>query len=406
MHLSGLAVLGLVASGCAAGGGTSEGPATPSIEAPLPGDNYAIVYESGTGIAIRDTRAGTDRTARAGTGDVVATAASVTGGKVAVARRSPDGTEVVVIDAPSGTVTEIPQAAGGEQYTLAWSSDGALVGVGVQGTTSGVFLLGADGVARSMGCSASDRIEAWRSPSQAVVHDDRNFYTVRTSDCATLARFTKVGHPGATFAPNGLRVAYYQDRPVQREGAGTVQVPELWIARHDGNGATKIADFQSRPSGHAWAPDGSKLVYAVESRRWANTSHLVVYDIPSAEYSFIAEEKDLGVPSDFGACWSPDGRRFAHERLYSRSTGTRQYSTRQIVVRAGEAESVIFDEIVDLPPSAIRARGGPTCRWVSARHVLVSTGNGDHVIDADDGDTYRVESGRRVLGVAVFERDN
>jgi hypothetical protein len=43
---------------------------------------------------------------------------------------------------------------------------------------------------------------------------------------------------------------------------------------------------------------------------------------------------------------------------------------------------------------------------VSARHVLVSTGSGDHIIDPDDGDTYRVESGRRVLGVAVFERDN
>jgi DNA-binding beta-propeller fold protein YncE len=405
-RISGLVVAGLLASGCAAGSGAPAGAAAPAVDAPLPGDNYAIVYESGAAIGVRDTRTGSDRPALAGTGEVLATAASATDGRVAVAQRTPAGTTVSVIDAASGSVAEVPDAAGGEQYTLVWSSDGTLLGIGVRGGTSGVFLLGADGVARSMGCSASDRIEAWRSPSQAVVHDDRNFYTVRTSDCATLARFTKVGHPGATFAPNGKRVAYYQDQPVQRQGGGTVQVRELWIAEHDGNGATKIADFRSRPRDHAWAPDGSKLVYEVESRRWANTSHLVVYDIPTAEYTFIAEEKDLGVPTDFAACWSPDGRRFAHERLYSRSTGTQQYSTRQVVVRTGESESVVFDEIVNQPPSTVRARGGPTCRWVSARHVLVSTGNGDRVIDADDGDTFRVEAGRRVLGAAVFEQGN
>jgi hypothetical protein len=403
-----LAVLctGVIATACASGGPGPDATAAPAVVAPLPGDNYALVYAAGDRIGLHDTRTGNDRDAVMGVAEVLAVAVSRGGGRVAIAYAGGDGNRVAAVDAATGAVTEIPQAAGGEEYTLAWSMDGTHLGVGVRGATSGVFWLGPDGAVHSMGCSASDGIEAWRSPTQAVVQDERNFYTVRASDCGTLARFTKVGHPGATFADNGRRVAYYQNRQVRQQGGGTVAVPELWIAGHDGNGATKIADFQSRPANHAWSPDGAKLAYEVESRRWANTSHLVVYDVATAEFAFIAEEKSLGVPSDFGACWSGDGRRLAHERLYSRSTGTRQYSTRQVVVRDGETEHVIFDELVNLPPATIRAQGGPGCRWLGDRYVLVPSRTGYRVIDADDGEAYTAASDWHVLGATVFRQED
>jgi hypothetical protein len=198
-------------------------------------------------------------------------------------------------------------------------------------------------------------------------------------------------------------VAFYQDRSVQftnREGPQIV--PELWIASFDGAGARVVADFQSRPRNSVWAPNAGRIVYEVVSRRWANTTHLVAYDIQGDAFSYVAEEKSLGVPNDFGACWSPDSRRFAHDRTYARSTGTQAYTTRQVVVRDGTNEQVVLDEVIDLPPAQVVANRPALCQWMGPGDLLIETRRGHRVVDVGDGEVFEVPGDRRVLAVVGF----
>jgi len=226
---------------------------TPIVTGPLPGDNYAYVYQMGDAIRRHDTRTGADVPVVAGVGDVMLAVASPSGSRVAVAFRQGQESRVVAIVTETGSVTQVAHSDPGATYTMAWSLDGSALGVGVRldGSGGGVRVLDPDGTVRDVGCRASNRFEAWRSSSQAIVHDDANFYTVSTGDCATLATFGKAGKKDMAYAPNGRRVAFYQDRSVQftnREGPQIV--PELWIASFDGVGARVVADFQKIGRAH------------------------------------------------------------------------------------------------------------------------------------------------------------
>jgi hypothetical protein len=392
----------LFAAACAA---RPEAEPTPVVTGPLPGDNYAYVYQTGDAIRRHDTRTGTDELVVAGVGELLLAVASPSGSRVAVALRQSQGSRVVAIETETGSVTEVADDGQEATYTMAWSRDGDALGVGVRfdGGGGGVRVLDADGVVRDIGCRASNRFEAWRSSSQAIVHDDANFYTVSTEGCATVATFGKTGKRDIAYAPNGRRVAFYQDRSVQFTNRERPQiVPELWIASFDGAGARVVADFQSRPRNSVWAPNAGRIVYEVVSRRWANTTHLVAYDIQGDAFSYVAEEKPLGVPNDFAACWSPDSRRFAHDRTYARSTGTQAYTTRQVVVRDGTNEQVVLDEVIDLPPAQVVANRPDSCQWMGPEHLLIATRRGHRVVDVGDGEVFEVPGDRRVLAVVGF----
>jgi dipeptidyl aminopeptidase/acylaminoacyl peptidase len=265
-----------------------------------------------------------------------------------------------------------------------------------------VFVLEADGTTRNVGCRAANGFEAWRSASEAIVHDGVNYYTIRITDCGTLATFSRAGKSNIRFAANGSRVSYFVDREAQfRNRAGTEVIPELWIAGHDGSGARKVADYQGRPQNARWSPDGRRIAYEVVSLRWANTLHVITYEVASESFSYIAEEKQLGVPSDFGVCWSPDGRRFAHDRLYARSTGAQPYTTRQVVVREGEVERVVFDEVIDEPAARVAADRPARCRWTDATHVLLDTRRGQRIVDVAGENVHQFPPAQRVLGLRV-----
>jgi len=256
-----------------------------------------------------------------------------------------------------------------------------------------------------MGCQAATGFVAWRSAADAVVEDAANFYLVRAEDCATVGRVQKAGMTDPEYARAGNRLSYYQDRWVRLvNGEQPENIPELWIAAADGTRARVIADYQSRPRRSHWSPDGGKIVYEVASRRWVNTTHLVTYEPGTNEYEYIAKETQLGVPNDFSACWSPDGRRFAHDRTYARRSGVQSYTTRQVVVREGTTEKVVFDEVVDLPQAQVVADPPDRCRWMGTGTLLVSTRKGQRVVGVDDGETYAVPPDRRLLAVEVFER--
>lgn len=384
-------------------GGAPE--TAPSVTGPLPGDNYAIVYSSAGDLRHVDTRTGRDRPLVRGVDEVLRAEPTASGGAVGFAYRQGDSTRAVAVDTETGVVTDVHVGSGTAEYTMAWSPDGRRLGVGVRGGSVDGIREVASGTVRDIGCRAANGFTAWRSRSQAVVDDPVNFYTVATTDCATIATASKVGKIDPQYAASGTRMAYYQHRSVRIANRSEPDViPELWIADHDGGAARVISDYQSRPRNDVWAPDGERIVYEVVSRRWANTTHLITYAVAANEYSYIAEQKPLGVPNDFNACWSPDSRRLAHDRTYARSTGAQAYTTRQVVVRRGATERVVLDEVIAEPQSAVVAASTERCRWVGPRHLLVSTRDGQRVVDVEDGEIHAIPADRRALAVKAFDR--
>jgi hypothetical protein len=387
---------------CAPGGPPETAP---TVTGPLPGDNYAIVYYTGAAVRHLDTRTGRDRPIVNDVDGLLLAEASASGSVVGIAYRRGDSTRVVAVDTETGAVTDVHAGAGTAEYTMAWSSDGRRLGVGVQSDRIDGIRQVESGTVRDVGCRAANGFAAWRSRSQAIVHDRLNFYAVAESDCATLATVSKAGKIDPRYALSGTRMAFYRNRSVTYANRPQADiVPELWIADYDGSAERVISDYQSRPRDGVWSPDGERIVYEVVSRRWANTTHLVTYAVTSNDYSYIAEETSLGVPNDFNACWSPDGRRIAHDRTYARSTGAQAYTTRQVVVRRGTTERVVLDEVIAEPQAVVVAAVTDPCRWVGPRHLLVSTRDGQRVVDVDDGEAHAIPADRPTLAVRVFDR--
>jgi hypothetical protein len=404
--------IAVMATACASGGsGEAERATAPASEA-----GHAYVYQSGEAIYRRDTRAGTDEPVIRNVGAVLAAAASSSGRQLAVAFRSGGSTRVVAVDNETGSITDVHEGPAGTVYTLAWSSGGDLLGVGFQHASGGgVKLLDASGTVRDIGCEASDRIIGFRSSSEAIASDGTDFYTVRSQDCGTLATVARLGKSDLEFAPNGRRVAYYRQRTITFTNRPQPEViKELWIARHDGRGERLVADYQSRPQNAEWSANGDIIAYEVVSRRWTNTLHVVMYDVPGNTYIYEAEEKELGVPSDFNVCWSPDNHRIAHERTYARVGQAQTYTTRHVVVRGqlgspprprrqASDEKVVFEELIGEEPSGMRAdQGFAPCQWIGRHHLLISTRKGQRVIGVDDGTAQEFPADRRVLAAAAL----
>jgi hypothetical protein len=404
--------IAVMATACASGGsGEAE-----SAAAPAPGAGHAYVYQSGEAIYRQDTRTGTDEPVVRNVGAVLAAAASSSGRQLAVAFRSGGTTQIVAIDNETGSITDVHEGPTGTVYTLAWSSGGDLLGVGFQHTGGGgVKLLDASGTVRDIGCEASDRFVAFRSASEAIVSDGTNFYTVSSEDCGTLATVARLGRSELEFAPNGRRVAYFRERTVTFTNRPQPEiVKELWVAQHDGRGERLIADYQSRPQNAEWSANANLITYEVVSRRWTNTLHVVMYDVSGNTYIYVAEEKELGVPSDFNVCWSPDNYRIAHERTYARVGQAQTYTTRHVVVRGrlgapprprrqSVNEKVVFEELIGEEPGGMPADDGfAPCRWIGPHHLLISTRQGQRVIGVDDGTVHEFPADQRVLAAAAF----
>jgi len=399
--------LALLLAACARGGGAPTPNVEPALEAvtPLAGDNYAFVYQEGSELRRINTRESLHQRLLGDVDELLLAVAAPAGNQVAVAYRFGDSSRMMAVDIASGATVELHRGAGSTTYAAAWDVDGHSLGVGFNDPNGQGGILVFDGTdVRNIGCSASSRFVAWRSPSQVIVGDAANDYTVSTSDCATLARLQRAGKDALTFAANGRRVAWLADRTVEftnRSGAQTI--PQLWIAGNDGSAARLIADYQSRPSGPAWAPDASVIAYVVASRRWANTTHVVAFDVRTGEYTYIAQEMPLGVPIDFGVCWAPNGERFAHDRVYRRSSGAQAYVTHQIVVRRGETEKVVFDEIISRDYETVVAQKPEPCRWMGNHSLLVAGVRGQEIIDVDGDGSYDVPMTRRVLAAIVYQ---
>ena len=385
-HSLWVAAAGMLALGCASGRVAEDvAPAGPAIV--QPGDGYVMYYVDGSGIRVRDTGRGVDSALVAGATDVHAEP-SPDRRRVAMSYRRGNMTNIIVVDGVTGRVSRVHGGPEGAEYTFAWSAAGNVLGIGYRGTeTGGILVSDGNGNLRDVGCTASNRFVVWRGNGEAVVSDDRNIYTISTNDCSTLATFPMQGKSDITYSPNGSRVAF------RRAGS-------LFVAEYDGANVQQIAAPRSSAAHLRWSPDSRRLAFDVQSQRFADVTHIAIYDFATGQATFDAEERALGMPTDARACWSPDGTSIAHERAYQRTDGSGQaYVQRQKIVRPvpGSDENVLLEELVRGTPAEDRW----LCRWIDDRHLALQSNGGPRIYNVETRTAYELPRAGRLLYARV-----
>lgn len=380
-------------AGCAPSGTTPEAPpATPEVRAPLDGTNYQVYYLREGAVWNLDTRNGTDSAVVSNeTGPTVVPA--VRGRHFAAVRFSSES-EALHLVGTNREITGSIHNGGAGTYSFAWSLDGARLAFGYRPNEAGsgiggIWIVAGDGEPLPVGCSAANRVHAWKRDTGLLVGDAANVYTVSAQNCATLATLPRQGKQDFAFAANGSRLSFLRDSP---QGAA------LYIANHDGSGAQRIADPQVRPRNARWAPDGSMVAFEIDSPRFANRSHVAVQDIANRRISFYDRESALGVPSEGNACWSPDSRRVLFDRVFDRSDGVQSYQTRQKVVKTGAVEAMVFEE---LRRDSVTQHD--VCHWLDNEHILIASNEGYRVVNVDSRDDFVIGDVESVLVVNVYE---
>ena len=386
-------VLGATSFGCApSGGGPPVGAAPAGPPIAQPGDGYVMLYADGSGIRLRNTASVVDSVFITGATDVDAKP-SPDRAAVAVSYGMGNSTRLVMIDAVGGAASEVHSAPGRGVYTFEWAGGSDALGIGYRTTDgsapSAVLVADRNGNVRNVGCSASNRFVAWRAGGQIVVSDGTNMYTVDARDCRTLATLPMSGKSDITYSPDGNRIFFL------RRGS-------LFIAQHDGANTKEIVAARSRAGNVRWSPDSRRIALEIASPRYANRTHVAIYDFATDQTTFNAEEKPLGVPSDDSPCWSPDGTRLALDRSYNRRGEDGDYVQRQKVVTAvsGNDENVVSEELI----RGTAPGGRSTCAWVDERHIALDSTDGPRIFNVDSKAAYRLPGNAKLLYARVENR--
>jgi hypothetical protein len=387
---------GLVAAGCSSGsvGGSDLRPPASEAEfiGPLDGTNYLIVYADSTGVRWRDTRQGVDSLVLADVRPVGDPTLAWDGSAAAFSYVRRDSVGVGVIRSGRAGIQTVHSGAADGSYTLAFGIDGRL-GLGYRsGTGSAMIAVDRDGTVRDMGCRASNLFHAFQGSSNAVVGDGRNVYTVSVTGCGTLTTLPRSGKTDFAFSPDGQRLSFLMSGGQQ---AG------MYIAQVNGAGARRVADAAFNPRNASWSPAGDRVAFEIRSRDHANVTHVAIHDVASGSISFADRERELGVPTDAGPCWSPNGRIVAHERRYARVGATQNYITRQLILKtaATGVETVLAEELLGQGREAV-----PTCWWIGLGHYVVRSSESFDVIDVTSKETYPIPLHRLPLLIEAFSR--
>ncbi len=378
----------LVAIGC----GSSQAPAVDPLPAgpPLvqPGDGYVMYYADNTGIRLRNTGARVDSVLLSAATDVQAKP-SPDRDAVALSFRRGGSAHLILVDAVTGAVSNVHSAMGSGSYTFAWARGGDALGAAFRSTDgstqSAVLIADRAGNVRNVGCSVSNRFIAWRANGQIVIGDGANIYTVDARDCETLATLPMRGKTDITYSPDGSRVAFKRAN-------------SLFVAEYNGANTQQIAAARSAASNLQWSPDSRKIAFEIKSPRYANITHVAVYDYATGEATFRAEQRPLGVPDDHNPCWSPDGTRLSLDRSYARRGESGEYVQKQKVITPvpGEDENVVLEELIR---GAIPASEG--CAWVDDQHIAIVSADGPKILNVDTRAAYSMPDNVQLLFAKV-----
>ncbi len=162
---------------------------------------------------------------------------------------------------------------------------------------------------------------------------------IRLADLATGATVALTGadrlaDTWPAWSPDGSTIAFSSER------SGWY---ELHLIGADGSGERQLTTAQADISGHAWHPDGSRLV-AIRCRR--NRFDLVVVDAATGDVSGVAEGGSWGAPQ-----WTADG---AIAATYEDAASAAEIR----IVREGEAPRTLH------APAPLAIRAAPHVRPV------------------------------------------
>ena len=350
-----------------------------------------MYYADNTGIRLRNTGARVDSVLFSAATDVHAEP-SPDNSAVAVSFRQGGSAHLVILDAATGAVLNVHSAPGSGSYTFAWARGSDTLGAGYRSTDgstrSAVLIADRAGNVRNVGCSVSNRFIAWRASGQIVVGDGTNIYTVDARNCETLATLPMRGKTDITYSPDGNRVVF------KRGGS-------LFVAEYNGANAQQITDARSAASNPRWSPDSRKIAFEIQSSRYANITHVAVYDYVTGQATFRAEQRPLGVPDDHNPCWSPDGTRLSLDRSYARRGESGSYVQKQKVITPvpGEDENVVLEELIR---GAVPASEG--CAWVDDSHIALVSTDGAKIFNVDTKVAYSLPDNVQLLFAKVENR--
>lgn len=387
-----IAAVGMMTAGCASTQLPPPEETTVPEGPPIrqPGDAYVMYYANSSDLRVRNTSAGVDSVVITGARDVRGKA-SPDNSHLAVVFRQGDSSKVSMVDGVSGDMWTVHAAAGDLDYTLAWSSGSDALGVGYRPLGRGrsaVLMADLAGNVRNIGCSASNRFIAWRANGQVIVRDNRNVYAVDTRNCNTLATLPMRGKTEITYSANGNRVTFL------RNGG-------LFVANYNGANTQGVAAARYRPHNVIWSPDHNKIVFEVNSQRFANITHIAFYDLSAGRAAFRAEERPLGIPRDGNPCWSPSGARLAHDRFFARRSADGQgYFQKQHVVTSASSDNevVVLDELIRGEQPEAQA-----CVWLDEFHLAVMSVDGPKILNVDTRIAYTLPPNSRLLYARVVD---
>ncbi len=379
----------------------------PSV-APLPafpaGAPYIIYSSDGKAIYRTDTRVGSDTVIAVLGRDSVAAAASPDRSVLALGYSGRDSARLITIELSTGARTTVHTAPAGHFYTLAWSPDGSSLAVGFhtarrRGGRSipergDIVVWSRGGSLRRMGCSVSKIVYRWLADGTLVVGDGSNYYVVDPRGCRALATVRGEGKREISFSPDGERFLYFASRRTRDPRTRrTVTVNELRIARVKGGEDLRVVGEGYDPRRARWSPDGTKVVFDVNSPEQPGVRHIALFDRESRRVQFFPSRTAQGTPSDTDPHWSPAGDRIVHDRFYG--------DVGEKVVRTLETDP---SAVRVAPVALLRGEAGAIGRtwgWSTPGHVVVVLENSINVLDVEGGANYTLPVGREVLYVWV-----
>jgi len=193
-----------------------------------------------------------------------------TNGKIVFASNRHGGWEIYTISPAGKNLKRLTDNAA-KNITPSWSADGKRIAYSSGGeafASHDIFVMNANGSGRTL-----------------VTNERKIPGTAKAADTAP------------SFSPNGHRIAFYR-------------FSSIYTIRTDGSTLRRIASVDNRDSfisGPAWSPDGSKILYAINTH-FPDFESILATESPDGSNWSMFYEDPVG-SALYTPDWSPDGSR-------------------------------------------------------------------------------------------------
>lgn len=210
-------------------------------------------------------------------------------------RNEGDKTQVWVLDKRGGEaqqLTDIEQGVSGYE----WSPDGSRLMLMIRDADEG------DEESEDPEPYVIDRLQFKRDYAGYLDRRRTHIYTFTPGDTTTTQlTFGDFDHSGATWSPDGKKIAFSSNRTDNPDGNTN---SDIWVVDADlgekENGLVQITKNDGSDSSPAWSPDGNSIAYitVIEPEKiWYATNHLAVASAGGGNERVITQQIDRNIGS-------------------------------------------------------------------------------------------------------------